>query len=597
MKIIIPKEKETETEKILLEKRKKVSFRIKSYKKAHGSETIKNLRILRERCDERHKDLEQIWSLKASQRINVLNESNFDNVAKRGFKSFIIMMCIVMRLEHVTEYMKIAEAHMYEYELTEKEIEEWRKCARKCGVIFILNNMKIRNGFSKEFIRKCENMAIELKNVDIKLICSVGNLWSKNKNRNELLDPKKNEMIEKKIMECDIKTLEDLGRKTWKKEWANYKSICQKNQAIHEKLCLIEEINPLRMKITQWHFLQTLFEILEHESEKHLWKRQDYEPIFIDGIKAQITTSSCFWQIEIADMKERWPCLTPALKETWSRALRQPRTFHRQNPTPETRELQIYLQHLAWIWRSNRPPSETEHIIQIIQTGDWDDILFHFSSFLESCVLGDDIKKDNRLEELGKKRIKEFYLPKIHEIIDACQMTDVKIRKEEELLWEKEIKNFEDEIETENQRTKEENDLLLKTHERIKKEVKTEEIKEEITTSFQYVTTLGSIHSRKVRFLATEENLAEKLKPIFDDQKSKIPIPIESIARAIYHYINDVPEEMKNVWPKDEILEKYWAKVKRDDARIFLRKEDGTWNIHAINRKDWITESALAAKF
>jgi hypothetical protein len=117
--------------------------------------------------------------------------------------------------------------------------------------------------------------------------------------------------------------------------------------------------------------------------------------------------------------------------------------------------------------------------------------------------------------------------------------------------------------------------------------------------SFGYVTNWGSPSPRTEDFqcIAEEEALAAMLAPILDRHNCKVSVPCSSLARAILHYLIRTPEEVKLLSPKEFVGDCYWHKIKRQNARIYLRMREKRCIFYIMHRKNWQHDALLAGRF
>lgn len=71
-------------------------------------------------------------------------------------------------------------------------------------------------------------------------------------------------------------------------------------------------------------------------------------------------------------------------------------------------------------------------------------------------------------------------------------------------------------------------------------------------------------------------------------------VPADSLARAVFHYAFDVPEEHRTLWNKESCGTFVFHKIKRGTSRLYVRVDGNEVTFHAYARRDWVKPKRFA---
>lgn len=110
---------------------------------------------------------------------------------------------------------------------------------------------------------------------------------------------------------------------------------------------------------------------------------------------------------------------------------------------------------------------------------------------------------------------------------------------------------------------------------------------------FEMMPDPGGSRTRSVRLVTTRAGMIDALSEFLDAHGERIEPP-RSVARAIHHYLFEMPEEVRNTWNKETLNGFPWHKLKRGRCRIYIRIVGETVCFSLINRRDWVHDDRLA---
>ena len=113
---------------------------------------------------------------------------------------------------------------------------------------------------------------------------------------------------------------------------------------------------------------------------------------------------------------------------------------------------------------------------------------------------------------------------------------------------------------------------------------------------FEMVEKLGSAQMRSTGFTTTRQTLVDDLSHFIAREGANIEPP-RSVARAIYHYLFEIPNTVRNTWNKESLNGFSWHKLKRGRCRIYIRYVGQTVCFCLINRRDWVHSDAIGRRF
>jgi hypothetical protein len=319
-----------------------------------------------------------------------------------------------------------------------------------------------------------------------------------------------------------------------------------------------------------------------------------------------------FWQIKLAALQAAAPLLTRTDRQVLLQALSQPRLFRRQPRLPGTEALARLLSGYVWIWTGPRPKLLEEALHrQVSGAGQWEDILPLLAQLICDALRLTDIK-DDRIYRLSHDDIKAFY-KNSQEILSSLSFVDGHVRavSEKEMAADCVWAQLEAEA-------AQEDHLARVAQEQVQRAVQERLRQFQALTassvapgaplapdmavaqlSFGYVTNWGSSAPRTEDFqcVAQEEALAAMLAPILDRHNCQVSVPCSSLARAVLHYLIETPDEVKLLYPKEFVGNCHWHKIKRQNARIYLRMREKRCLIYIMHRKNWQHDALLTGRF
>lgn len=113
---------------------------------------------------------------------------------------------------------------------------------------------------------------------------------------------------------------------------------------------------------------------------------------------------------------------------------------------------------------------------------------------------------------------------------------------------------------------------------------------------FEMVEKLGSAQMRSTGLTTTRHTLVDDLSHFIAREGADIEPP-RSVARAIYHYLFEIPDTVRNTWNKESLNGFSWHKLKRGRCRIYIRHVGETVCFCLINRRDWVHSDAIGRRF